>query len=85
MKDIIKLKSRYIEDNNYLELVPDTNSKKYLLKTDYSVRIGRDKDSESYSFVDLSGGPFIQIGTVIEGMTVKSIKKSDKGVLIEFE
>lgn len=80
----IKLESRYIGDNNYLEAVDDS-SKKYLLKSDYAISVGIDKDSESYSFVDPSGGPFIQVGTVIEDMTVKSIKQSDKGILIEFE
>ena len=42
-------------------------------------------DSNTYSFVDPSGGPFISKGTIIDNNTVKSILKGDEGVIIEFE
>lgn len=86
MKERIKLESRYIEGKNYLNRIGDDTSKKYLLQTKFSYRIGIvDGDSDTYSFVDPSGGPFIQKGTVIEGNIVKSISRGKEGVIIEFE
>lgn len=86
MKEKIKLQSRYIEDKNYLNRIGDETSKRYLLQTEYSYRVGLvEEDSSTYSFVDPSGGPFISKGTIIDNNTVKSILKGDEGVIIEFE
>ena len=86
MKEKIKLQSRYIEDKNYLNRIGDETSKRYLLQTEYSYRVGLvEGDSSTYSFVDPSGGPFISKGTIIDNNTVKSIRKGDEGVIIEFE
>ena len=86
MKEKIKLQSRYIEDKNYLNRIGDETSKRYLLQTEYSYRVGLvEGDSSNYSFVDPSGGPFISKGTIIDNNTVKSILKGDEGVIIEFE
>ena len=86
MKEKLKLQSRYIEDKNYLNRIGDETSKRYLLQTEYSYRVGLvEGDSGTYSFVDPSGGPFISKGTIIDNNTVKSILKGDEGVIIEFE
>ena len=86
MKEKIKLQSRYIEDKNYLNRIGDETSKRYLLQTEYDYRVGLvEGDSNTYSFVDPSGGPFISKGTIIDNNTVKSILKGDEGVIIEFE
>lgn len=86
MKEKIKLQSRYIEDKNYLNRIGDETSKRYLLQTEYSYRVGLvEGDSSTYSFVDPLGGPFISKGTIIDNNIVKSILKGDEGVIIEFE
>ena len=86
MKEKIKLQSRYIEDKNYLNRIGDETSKRYLLQTEYSYRVGLvEGDSSTYSFVDPSGGPFISKGTIIDNNTVKSILKGDEGVIVECE
>lgn len=87
MKDKIRLPSRYLADENYLNRVGDNDSKKYLLQTKVGFRVGIiDDNPDAYSFVDPSGGPFIEKGTIIEGSTVKAITKSNEGnIIIEFE
>lgn len=86
MKKQIKLQSRYIEDKNCLNRIGDESSKRYALQSEYSYRVGIvDKNLDIYSFVDPSGGPFIQKGTIIEGNTVKSILRGKEGIIIEFE
>lgn len=62
MKDIIKLKSRYASDNNYLEKVEGTE-KSYTLKTDYCYRAG--KANNGANFIDPSGGPMIIEGELL--------------------
>lgn len=86
MKDIIKLESRYRGDNNYLERIGESTSKRYLLKTEGYYRLGfEDSNPDTYTFVDPAGGPFIQNGTVLDGYSVKSISDGDNGIIIEFE
>lgn len=85
MKEQIKLSSRYGE-KNYLNRVGDETSKRYSLQSEFCYRVGIiEKDPDNYSFVDPSGGPFIQKGTIIDGNTVKSISNSENNVVIEFE
>lgn len=86
MKDRIKLQSRYSGDNNYLIRIGDKSSKSYVLQTEFGYRVGIvEGDPDTYSFVDPSGGPFMQKGTVIDGCTIKSISRGGKDVIIEFE
>lgn len=76
MDKIIKLKSRY-GSNNWLKRLNKTDgkdSKTYIVKTDSpTVRIGYTNDRKK--FIDLSGGPFITEGSILEetGMKVISI------------
>ena len=86
MKKQIKLSSRYIEDKNYLNRIGDETSRRYSLQTQFVYRVGLvDGDTNAYSFVDPSGGPFMQKGTVIDGNVIKSILRGEEGVIIEFE
>lgn len=83
MKEVIKLNSRY-KENNRLVRIGDNSSLKYQLITELDTwRCGIIEDNpDEYSFIDPSGGPFITKGTEIEGHTVKTIHK---GGIIEFE
>lgn len=83
MKSEIQLSSRYGE-NNILVRIGDENSLKYQLKTSIDTyRIGIIEDNpDEYSFIDPSGGPFITVGSEIEGHVVKAIHK---GGIVEFE
>lgn len=86
MKRQIKLQSRYREDENYLNRIGDETSRRYLLQTQFNYGVGLvDGDPDAYSFVDPSGGPFMQKGTVIDGNVIKSISRGEEGVIIEFE
>ena len=86
MKEKIKLQSRYREDENYLNRIGDETSRRYSLQTQVNYRVGLvDGDPDAYSFVDPSGGPFMQKGTVIDGNVIKSISRGEEGVIIEFE
>lgn len=87
MKEVIKLDSRYPEDNNSLIRIGEEGSKRYRLKTEFSFRCGLiDDDPNKYSFVDPSGGPFMQIGSKVEDQTIKAITfEPGFGVVIEFE
>lgn len=86
MKKQIKLSSRYIEDKNYLNRIGDETSRRYSLQTQFVYRVGLvDGDTDAYSFVDPSGGPFMQKGTVIDGNVIKSISRGKGGIIIEFE
>lgn len=75
MEDIIKLKSRYKEEN-YLKKLPKSDgseSKTYVLKTDVpTVRIGELNDGSK--FIDPSGGPMIIVGYKLE--EAKAVVKS---------
>lgn len=85
MKEQIKLQSRYREDENYLNRVGDEASKRYSLQTTFNYRVGIvDEDPDAYSFVDPSGGPFMQKGTVIDGNVIKSISRGEGGIIVEF-
>ncbi len=86
MKKQIKLESRYRGDENYLNRIGDETSRRYSLQTQFSYRVGLvNGDPDAYSFVDPSGGPFMEKGTVIDGNTIKSISRGKEGVIIEFE
>lgn len=86
-KDIL-LKSRYGETHR-LERIGESNSHLFLfVPSDDYYRVGFSEDEkDGYDFVDPSGGPFIQVGCVLNcvNKVVKAITKSEDGIVIEFE
>ena len=75
MEDIIKLKSRYKEENYLKKLTKSdgSESKTYVLKTDIpTVRIGELNNGSK--FIDPSGGPMIIVGYELE--EAKAVVKS---------
>ena len=74
MKPEIQLNSRGGIDNRLVQV--EGEPLKFELRTNYNYRVGIiDKNSEEYSFIDLAGGPFITVGSEIEGHEVKAIYK----------
>ena len=89
MEDIIKLHSRG-GTNNYLKKMKRLNgeeSKTYVIKTDMpTIRLGYVEDKRK--FIDLSGGPMIVEGSLLEeaNAVVKSIDfVVGYGYIITFE
>lgn len=81
MKPEIQLDSRGNLDNRLVQV--EGESLKYKLKTDFNYRVGIENNNEErYTFIDPAGGPFIAIGSEIEGHKVKAIYE---GGIIEFE
>ena len=74
MKPEIQLNSRGGIDNRLVQV--EGEPLKFELRTNYNYRVGIiDKNSEEYSFIDPAGGPFITVGSEIEGHEVKAIYK----------
>ena len=48
-------------------------------------RFGFDSDPKVLSFIDPPGGPFIQLGDVIEGKRISGIEDYDSYVIIKLE
>ena len=81
MKSEIKLNSRYGIDNRLIQI--DGKLNRYRLSTKYNYRVGFEDDNiEKCTFIDPDGGPFITVGSEIEGHRVRAIY--DNGI-IEFE
>ncbi|MGM9531193.1 hypothetical protein [Intestinibacter sp.] len=80
MKEII-VKSRYRDV--VIKLCPISDSVYEVHTNSMYTRIGYRNDN-SIEFIDFEGGPFISIGSNIEGNIVKNITKGDN-YLIEFE
>lgn len=81
MKTEIKLKSRGGINNKLVQLKDEPL--KFQLKTDFNYRVGfNDEAKDEYIFIDPAGGPFIAVGSEIDGHKVKAIHK---GAIIEFE
>lgn len=81
MKPEIKLYSRGGLDNRLVQM--EEEPLKFELKTDYNYRVGfKDDNMEECTFIDPAGGPFIAVGSEIEGHVVKAIHKSG---IVEFE
>lgn len=78
-KTEIKLKSRYAHSDNRLVHIEGSRWK---LKTQYTYRLIMYKDGTTIQSIDPEGGPFMSVGTEIEGHVIKSI--SSDGI-IEFE
>lgn len=81
MKSEIQLNSRGNIDNRLIQL--EDSPLKYKLKSEFYYRVGFEESNPSiYTFIDPAGGPFIAIGSEIEGHKVKAIHD---GAIIEFE
>lgn len=81
MKPEIQLNSRGGIDNRLVQV--EGEPLKFQLKANFNYRIGfKDDSKEECTFIDPSGGPFITIGSEIEGHTVKAIYKDG---IVEFE
>lgn len=77
----IQLKSRGGLDNKLVQV--EGEPLKFKLETDYNYRIGfKDNNIEECTFIDPAGGPFITVGSEIEGHKVKAIYGNG---IIEFE
>ena len=78
-QEIIKLESRYRDINSELIQIKDN---KYLLETNSGyLRINEDENM-IIQYIDLDGGPMINIGDTIQGKKIKSIKSQ---YVVEFE
>ena len=78
-QEVIKLESRYRDINSELIQIKDN---KYLLETNSGyLRINEDENM-IIQYIDLDGGPMINIGDTIQGKKIKSIKSQ---YVIEFE
>lgn len=72
MKSEIKLYSRDGLDNRLVQV--EGEPLKFKLKTDYYYRVGfKDDNIEECTFIDPAGGPFITVGSEIDGHIVKAI------------
>ena len=81
MKSEIQLNSRGGIDNRLVQV--EGEPLKFQLKTDFNYRVGfRDENIDECTFIDPAGGPFITVGSEIEGHVVKAIHKSG---IVEFE
>lgn len=81
MKPEIQLNSRGNIDNRLVQV--EGEPLKYQLKTEFNYRVGfRDENIDECTFIDPAGGPFITVGSEIDGHIVKAIHKSG---IIEFE
>ena len=78
-QEVIKLESRYKDVDSKLIQVENN---KYLLETNSGyLRINEDENM-IIQYIDLDGGPMINIGDTIQGKKIKSIKSQ---YVIEFE
>lgn len=81
MKDII-LHSRH---GNIITKLRYVNDSVYRVYTNSRyTRIGYNVDN-TINFIDFEGGPFIAVGSNIEGKIIKNIDKVNNKYLIEFE
>ena len=81
MKHEIKLNSRGRIDNRLVQV--EGEPMKYELKTEFYYRVGfTDTESRECTFIDPAGGPFITVGSELDGHKVKAIHENG---IIEFE
>lgn len=81
MKSEIQLNSRGNIDNRLVQV--EGEPLKYQLKTEFCYRVElRDENRDECTSIDPAGGPFIAIGSEIDGHIVRIIHKSG---IIEFE
>lgn len=79
MKPEIQLHSRGNIDNRLVQV----EGNKYRLETSFNYRTGyKDYPEGEITFIDPAGGPFMTVGSVIEGHKIKALHK---GSIIEFE
>ena len=77
----IYLPNRY---NDRVVLIPIDDNKFKLECTDH-YRVGLIENSNDFSFVDPSGGPFISINSKWDFGIVKRIYSQDKDIIIEYD
>lgn len=81
MKPKIQLHSRGSFDNKLIQI--EGEPLKFKLKTEFNYRVGfKENNMEECTFIDPTGGPFIAIGSEIDGHIVKTIYENG---IIEFE
>lgn len=81
MKPEIQLKSRGGIDNRLVQI--EGEPLKFRLETEFNYRVGfRDESTNECTFIDTAGGPFIVVGSEIDGHIVKAIYKDGT---VEFE
>lgn len=83
MKELkeLQLNSRYGVNNRLIQV--ESDPLKYKLNSEYNYRVGFNPESpDKLTFIDPEGGPFITVGSKIEGHKVKAIYN---GGIIEFE
>ncbi len=81
MNKEIQLHSRGGIDNKLVQI--EGEPLKFKLEAAYGYRVGfKTDDEDDCTFIDPAGGPFITVGTNIEGYIVKTIFKDGT---IEFE
>lgn len=78
MEKEIKLKSRGNLDNKLVHI----EGNKYQLETKFSYRTGYKDDVNEPTFIDPAGGPFMTVGTEINGRKIKALHPK---AIIEFE
>ena len=78
-QEVIKLESRYKDVNSKLIQVENN---KYLLETNSEYTMINEDENMIIQYIDLEGGPMINIGDTIQGKKIKSIKSQ---YVIEFE
>lgn len=76
----MNIKSRY---GDTWELEETDSGLKFVLPP--YTRIGFDNDPKVLSFIDPPGGPFIQVGDIIEGKRISGIEDYDSYVIIKLE
>lgn len=78
MEKEIRLESRGIRDNKLVHI----EGNKYRLDTKFSYRTGYTDDVGQPTFLDPAGGPFMTVGTEINGRRIKALHS---GAIVEFE
>ena len=70
-------KMHLVSEDNKLFRINVDESHKWVLE---HCRIGLMQDNTTYDFVDPSGGPFLQVGTKVDGRLIEAIVPLDDGI-----
>lgn len=70
-------KMHLVSEDNKLFTFNVDESHKWVLE---HCRVGFMEDNKTYDFVDPSGGPFLQVGTKIDGRLIEAIVPLDEGI-----
>lgn len=84
-KKSIELYNRY-HSKLWLEFIEDN---KWVLKGDNDAmdyyRVGYEHDNKSIRFIDPSGGPFLSVGTIVNGKKITSIERGTSDYIFILE